>query len=678
MKKNYKVISLALAGILAASSVSPVSVLADEISSEGEEVELVSADYVEEQDFQEGEQEALQEDFLAEEELLSDDELELIEADENQDFNEDGINDLYTKLLCEGDILTESGEKAFGELTYLQVQQTNDLDGDGLTNGHEAVVHTREDGSLYVELVSDPCKSDTDGDGIGDIDDTAPWSRGLEGGVLGNVRLIARHDDEKNIIHGHVYIVYTSYVDGLEISIDNLYGYYVANPEKKAMLDELCDSENAKEVSWRSTVDEITEANAAEREAAANDLYQPQNIEPGTGGKVVLNRGDYVSLGNYGMSTQKEVIANDYLPFLKNKENLTDDEIADLTYIVNSVLDKNYDVQFVFAHKDELFNILAMHGEAFTNHVLYDETPGGVWINRELYNQKLEYDQGPNEVIEQDATGEQLNVMLDYFRSNSYFNTFTHNCTTVAAGAWNEAIGTTTAESGEKVKNDYYVNSGTEIHNQGYNPYTQRLETTDTVINHPGAVKEAIKSLKDLPGYIGSMTYVTGKKVINSVIAATKKFDIAKLFTKKAKDEAVGLVLSTITDESLPNSSVSNSEQKTITEPEAGTAPAVSTDDLIEEEIIIADTGKAVVNSSSKEKVIVEIAENDPVKAVAEAEDTIQQESSLKDLSKDISEAEVSNGLSACSRSLLWIWAAVATLIAAGGVAVFVAYRRNR
>ena len=777
MKKYYKVASLALAGVLAASSVVPISALADEevpgveeaSDTEEEAVEeapveeeafeetttevtlVFSGDTVageevepeeveEEKDLEDGlleetEEPALEpaaeveavpaeenlteeipaseepaeekpieeipeEEFLTEEELLSDEELELLEADENQDFNEDGINDLYTKMLCEGEILTESGEKAFGELSYLQVQQTNDLDCDGLTNGEEAVVRTREDGSLYVELVSNPCKADTDGDGIGDADDTAPWSRGLEGGVLGNVRLIARHDDNKNIIHGHVYIVYTSYVNGLEISIDNLYGYYVANPEKKAMLDELCDSEYAKEVSWRSTVDEITEANAAEREAAANDLYQPQNIKPGTGGTVVLNRGDYVSLGNYGMSTQKEVIANDYLPFLKDKENLTDEELADLTYVVNSVLNKNYDVKFVWQHRAELFNILAMHGEAFTNHVLYDETPGGVWINRELYNQKLEYDQGPNEVIEQDATGEQLNVMLDYFRSNSYFNTFTHNCTTVAAGAWNEAIGTTTNESGEKVQNDYYVNSGTEIHNQGYNPFTQRLEKTDTVINHPGAVKESIKSLKNLPGYIGSMTYVTGKKVINSVIAAAKKFNIAKLFIKVTKDEAVVVELPEEkeaghegidntgsekdvnvkpSNETASNKVASNSEKKASTDPVFSTEGVLilssvpGTEDLVGEE-----TEEVSGNTSSKRKVTIEEAESEPVITIAEAEDTIQQESSLGNLSREISAGDVPLGLSDCSRSLLWIWAGIVGMIVVGGATTAIVVNRKK
>ncbi|MWU56401.1 hypothetical protein GQL88_25705, partial [Escherichia coli] len=121
------------------------------------------------------------------------------------------------------------------------------------------------------------------------------------------------------------------------------------------------------------------------------------------------------------MSNAKELIINDYIPYLMTE------------------------------------------GELFFDHIINEKTEGGVWINRELYNQKYAYDQGPNEIVEQEATEEQLNVMLNYFSSHSYFNEFTHNCTTVAAGAWNEVYGTKTDENGNKVKTEYYVNSGTPI-----------------------------------------------------------------------------------------------------------------------------------------------------------------------------------------------------------------------
>ena len=285
-----------------------------EVSSETTNPEEVSAEASSEEETEEETEENL------EEKLLNDEELELLDAKEDEDFNSDGINDLYTKMLCDGEILTESGKKVFGDYSYLQVQQTNDLDGDGLKNGEEVVVKTREDGSLYAILTSDPCLADTDGDGIKDYDDTDKWHRGLYGGVIGNVRLVARHDDAKSFKDGHVYIVYTSYVDNNTISLDNLYGYYVTNPEYKARLREACDNEDSV-VSWRSTVDELneaekTDANEAIRKAAADDMYVDQNITNHTSGSITLNRGDYCSVGNYGMSTPIEEIKNNYIPFL--------------------------------------------------------------------------------------------------------------------------------------------------------------------------------------------------------------------------------------------------------------------------------------------------------------------------------------------------------------------------
>ncbi|MBO6284662.1 MAG: hypothetical protein J6M63_12115, partial [Pseudobutyrivibrio sp.] len=146
------------------------------------------------------------------------DKLELIEPEDGKDFNSDGVSDLMTKLLCDGEILTADGNKVFGSYSYLDVQKTNDLDGDNLLNGDEFVIKTDDNGKEYAELLSDPTKLDTDEDGINDADDTAPFEYGLAGGVVGSVRLVARHDESTgNPTHGHVYIVYTSYVNNLTI-----------------------------------------------------------------------------------------------------------------------------------------------------------------------------------------------------------------------------------------------------------------------------------------------------------------------------------------------------------------------------------------------------------------------------------------------------------------------------
>lgn len=67
---------------------------------------------------------------------------------------------------------------------------------------------------------------------------------------------------------------------------------------------------------------------------------------------------------------------------------------------------------------------------------------GGIVLNRELYDQKYQYDQFSNQVYEVDlASFDQLENMLAYLSENNYFNLFNHNSATVAAGGWNAAVG---------------------------------------------------------------------------------------------------------------------------------------------------------------------------------------------------------------------------------------------
>lgn len=444
------------------------------------------------------------------------DKLELIEPEDGKDFNSDGVSDLMTKLLCDGEILTADGNKVFGGYSYLDVQKTNDLDGDNLLNGDEFVIKTDDNGKEYAELLSDPTKLDTDEDGINDADDTAPFEYGLAGGVVGSVRLVARHDESTgNPTHGHVYIVYTSYVNNLTISIDDLYGYYLTNPQYQAQLKAAAEGDNAQVVSWRSTVNEITDANASDREAAASEMFVPQEHELHTAGSVVLNRGDYVSIGNYGMATTQEVVAD----YVKQAEVLFKDNYDELVKLWNAATGENRDEQYVKDHFYEVIMHLGQSSQIMVDSVLKGKTPGGVFINRELYNQKFGYDQGPNEVIEQDITADQTKTMMDYFGKESSFNMMSHNCTTVGAGAWNAVFGFKTSDDGQVVASDYYVNPGFNV--LGYQ------------FDFPVVVKNVIKNMSNLSGYIGPMTYVTGKAVTNTVNTSVTTFDIIKLFREK-------------------------------------------------------------------------------------------------------------------------------------------------
>lgn len=749
MKKHCKVASLALAGVLATQVLIPMSAIAEEEESQvlvendatedsvveqaepsTEETSSIETTEVsvdlsnnteetnsendsEESDSQTSSTEAPEEDALEnlvedvtpedeevqievdeaekqkEEELLNNEELELLEAKADEDFNGDGISDLHTKMLCEGQILTETGKRVFGDYSYLHVQGSNDLDSDGISNGQEVVIQEREDGSLYAILSSDPCKADTDNDGISDSDDTDKWHRGLLGGVIGNVRLVARHDDEKDFHDGHVYIVYTSYVDNNKISVSNLYGYYISSPEYKDDLRKACEGENEDVVSWRSTLAEIeesekTDTNEAVRLAAAEGMYVEQPHTQHDGGYVVLNRGDYVSIGNYGMATTKEIIYNDYIPFLMTEGNMSQVDIHKLTAFASKVLNHQLTEEYVVENLDEILALLGTNGELFFDHITNETTKGGVYINRELFNQKYAYDQGPNEIVEQEATADQLNVMLNYFSSHSYFNEFTHNCTTVGAGAWNEVYGTTTDENGDKVKTEYYVNSGTPIKTTFKNPYTNSEVNIDTQIDHPGAVKNSIKSMKDIPGYIGSKVYVTGKKVVDT-IANVVKFDISNLFRRKAASpvspaERFAENRTTPSQSSAGSSSTLNN---------VGTVDVITSvpgsEDLVGEEVeVTINAASALKNNTVKKTASVETTEEENAEDVtedtADTDDTQVSEDEIeKKASVDEQIEDTPVPLSTENRNpLLWVWLTLLGIIAVGGITTAIVFARKK
>lgn len=83
------------------------------------------------------------------------------------DSNNDGISDYYTRLICDGTL--KSGtlgvlEEWIGK--YDEVQASSDFDKDGAINGEEIKI-VNEYGK-YFSYVSDPCKIDTDDDGLND------------------------------------------------------------------------------------------------------------------------------------------------------------------------------------------------------------------------------------------------------------------------------------------------------------------------------------------------------------------------------------------------------------------------------------------------------------------------------------------------------------------------------
>lgn len=105
------------------------------------------------------------------------------------DSNNDKIPDYFTRLLCEGKLVNGAGQSYFAdaltkeiineypdikdinELIYLSVQKNADFDNDGLLNGEELVVSVYGN-KVYVKMISDPTKKDSDADTFTDSVET--------------------------------------------------------------------------------------------------------------------------------------------------------------------------------------------------------------------------------------------------------------------------------------------------------------------------------------------------------------------------------------------------------------------------------------------------------------------------------------------------------------------------
>lgn len=139
-------------------------------------------------------------------------------VDYHTDSNNDGISDYYTKMLCEGRLVTGTGMNIFKGVSYDAVQANDDYDGDGLKNGEE--IKIEECGNrVYVYVTSNPETKDTDEDGILDNEDTAPRDKGLAGGIIGEMTIVSCHPDDEGFTGGHAWLSYKSYVnDTLDVS----------------------------------------------------------------------------------------------------------------------------------------------------------------------------------------------------------------------------------------------------------------------------------------------------------------------------------------------------------------------------------------------------------------------------------------------------------------------------
>ena len=147
--------------------------------------------------------------------------------DYTTDSNDDGITDYYTKLMCEGKLTTKTGSRVFGDKTYDEIQGVKgDFDGDGIKNGDEIEIKTKGD-KVTVTLLSSPVLADTEGDGIPDDKDDAPFKLGYKDGTIGTLTVAAGGSGT-----GHGWLVFNSYVN-TEIDFTySKFGFVHAQPSQ--------------------------------------------------------------------------------------------------------------------------------------------------------------------------------------------------------------------------------------------------------------------------------------------------------------------------------------------------------------------------------------------------------------------------------------------------------------
>ena len=273
-------------------------------------------------------------------ELLSETEIEDVSEhlvntiiDRDYDSNQDGLSDYYTDLILSKQLLTGTGISF--DLLDIDLED-KDWDKDGVLNGEELKVITDND-RAYLYAYSNPLLQDSDFDGIDDKKDTAPLSKGLMGGIVGNLIVVS---SVKSNTTGHSYLAYESLVnDTLDIS-DYLYAKHSNTVSRKK--------------------------------------------------EYGLSSGDILTLGNFAHIEPNAIVV--------------------------------------------AYNIL-------TDVYVF----GGITCNCELYYPDKYMCSDDTSSYEMYITGESLDKLFKYLDSHNYYNVYTNNCATIAAGGWRASLDNTSS-----------------------------------------------------------------------------------------------------------------------------------------------------------------------------------------------------------------------------------------
>ena len=324
--------------------------------------------------------------------------------------------------------------------------------GTACTSSDTSVAWVDEGGSLNAMKIGSATISDGTTNytvTVGDYED------GSE--VVGNLKLLARYNDSMQFYDGHVYLLFTSYQDGVTVTVPDLYAAY-----------EISDQY------YEDIAEDISKGSNHTGNEAYEYFSEWYDVD-----SVTLDRGEIVTVGMYrGFDLTVPQAA---LGSIRNSSAWKDIVAAGKTAAVTTVFDYLYkgepDPQEALA---ALQAIITETGIDYTK-LLDGTVDGGVCFNRELYNQKLEWDQYENVTYELDITRDQLDAMTTSLGGNNgRFSILKNSCATVALRAWNAAVGT---RGGQRTS--YYL--------------TSEAEGIFSFIDAPKGVRDNI--VKRLPGY---------------------------------------------------------------------------------------------------------------------------------------------------------------------------------
>lgn len=241
--------------------------------------------------------------------------------------------------------------------------------------------------------------------------------------VAGQLKIVARFNDSMQFFDGHVYLIFTSYKDGQTVAVDDLYAGYEISP-----------------LYYFDIRNDIS--NGSNHTGSDADKYFTMNEEMKS---VTLDRGEVVTIGMYrdfDLSVPEAALGSLQNSTLWNE--LSASVKATIIEKIFALLTQQpADSETAFAEW-----MSALQDSGVDYRLLLDGVVGGgVCFNRELYNQKLEWDQFENATYELDITEAQLQKLNAALTGNlDRFSILKNSCATVALRAWNAAVGSRNGE----------------------------------------------------------------------------------------------------------------------------------------------------------------------------------------------------------------------------------------